>query len=106
MSQVQFLQHGNRDFTPGFNHARQQVRIVDIKGPVESDREGNRLIGIIDLHCGQMGIRQRRQELVVSKLRQVNAKIEQQIGKLNVVDGCQRIELENARYGIRILKLR
>src|SRR5580704_76965 len=105
MADVQMLDQCDRDFSPNFNHARQQVGVVHVEGPVEAHRKRNGLFCIVDFQRRQMGIGKRRGHLVLDQILQIHAVEEQQVAELDAVNRTQAVKLENARDGVRILDL-
>jgi hypothetical protein len=53
------LKQGNGDFTPNLHHAGQKICILEIKGTVKADGEGNGFFDIINLHGGEVGVGER-----------------------------------------------
>jgi len=104
--QVKVLQERDRHLSPDFNHSREEIRVVEIKRPVKANWERDRLVRVVDFQIRQMRFRQGRKLLVMRGLLQVYAEEEQQISKFYVVDGCQRVQLEDARHRVRVFQLR
>jgi len=53
---IQVLQKRNRNFSPNFDHASQQVGIVEIKRTVKSNGERDGLFRIINFEPGQVRV--------------------------------------------------
>ena len=100
MPKVQVLKERDRDFSPDFDHAGKEVCVVEVEGAVKSNGEGDGFFRVEDLQIGQVSVGQRGKELMLGCFLEIHAKIKEQVRELDVIDGCQGIELENAGNGI------
>jgi len=106
VADVQLLDERDGNFAPNLDHARDEIGVVEIKGAVEADGEGNGAFRVIHFESSEMGLRQGRGELVQSESLQIDPVQKQQIGELDAVNGTEAIQFEDAGDGVGVFDLR
>ena len=106
VAEIEMLEQGDGDFAPDFDHAREEIGVVEIEGAVEAHGKGNGFVGVVDFEIGQMSVGQWGSELMVGDALQIHAKKEEQVRKFDMVNGGEGIEFEDAGNGIGIFELR
>ena len=106
MANVEVLDQRDGNFAPDFDETGEEIRVVDVEGGIEANREGHGTLLVINFEIGEVGGGQRSGHLIAAEALQVDAVKEQEVGELDTVDGAETVELENAGNGIGIFDLR
>jgi hypothetical protein len=106
VTNVEVLDQCDGHFAPYFDEAGEEIGVIDIEGAIEADGEGDSVLLVIHFEIGQVGVRQGSGQLVSGEMLKVYAIKAQKVGELDVVDGAETIELEDAGDRIGIFDLR
>jgi len=98
VANVQVLNKRNGYLAPHFYEPGEKIRIVDVKGAIKANRKRDGTLLVIHFEIGQMGIRQRRCQLIAAEVLQVHTVEKQQVGKFDAIDGAQTVQLKNAGH--------
>ena len=103
--QIQLLQKCNRDFTPSFKHAGDQVRPCEFDVLAEFEWQHDRLSWWLEIRPNQVRVRQADQSLFLGDIQEVNPEKSHDLNVVALVNEAQAVKLINARGKFSILDI-
>ena len=98
MADIQLLNQRNGNFSPDFDHSRNQAGCLEAEALVKAHWKGNRFCGVRSFKGSKMSILQGQSQLITGGGAQIYAEYRKQIVEFRTIDDAETVELVNAGY--------
>lgn len=104
-SDAKMLHESDRDFTPGLDHAGQEIRLLNPRARIEPHRKTDSAFRVVDLGGNEMSLGQLDCEASCVDLVQIDAKEQEEVHEINPIECAECEQLVDTRDPVGVLDL-